>query len=164
MRNKLMSCVALVAAMFVANGAYAEQVTFSRGDVDQDGYLTARDLLLMRNWLHGLGSVRVIEALDVDRSGTVDTSDMLRLFMMVQIHMAPSREVVKFERGDLDDNGRIDQQDLDLLSKYLTAGVPFRGLLDSADLNRDGRIDAQDLQDLRAQIQPPSPPAPQPTP
>jgi hypothetical protein len=51
--------------------------------------------------------------------------------------------------GDLDANGAVDQDDLNLLLDFVTLGVSPTGLFDARDLNHDGVIDQADV----AQIQ-----------
>ena len=130
--------------------AAAEKRQIGRGDVDGDGLITVSDLILFTEWWYGVTPVEnSIEALDVDNDGRVTVNDYNLMHKVVYFapRTLPQQATIKFERGDVNGDGRIDLVDVVMLPGVV-GGRAMRAPLDAADVNGDGFINDADTEAL----------------
>jgi hypothetical protein len=146
----LFSLAAATPAFAAKAGSNGETLSFTRGDLNDDGAVNFEDLILAIEYFEGRGRLPVIETLDVLDDGEFTESD---LFGLAHIASVPGSgflpERMQIMRGDLNDDGSVDLADSRILEAYLEHGGRIRDTaLDAADLDNNGVIDSRDMASL----------------
>lgn len=146
----------MVAAALIAmtGAAKAETAVIVRGDLNNDGEVTLRDINHAIDYWFNLRTVSVIEALDTNDDGCFDSLDVAVMvdYVFFEGSRAPIQERVAFTRGDVNGDGELGAADLLAIVEYLRGDCSPYEVLDAMDLDADGRITAQDAAELAEQI------------
>jgi len=127
------------------------------GRVDLDDLREFRRIIkLMRDSNNGLKEEEKSQ-LDINGDGIVDERDFIALGMEVlRAGITPKDGAISLEKGDLNSDGKINQDDLDLLRLKLEAQEAGDSLPVEAvkllDVNGDGRLDENDFIDLSLMV------------
>ena len=114
-----------------------------KGDANDDGVVDKKDLDLLQSHLIELGSVKNFNAADMDGDGKITATDVSQLSLMHQKQKETAKEVLK---GDANDDGKINQKDLDLVSsRVINADIDGKFVMEAADMNDNGEIDNADV-------------------
>lgn len=115
------------------------------GDINRDGKIGKIDLDLLKNYLNILSQIKDISQTDVNGDGIVNNLDST----LLSKHLANWN--VEIRGGDLDNNGKVDSADVELLAQYIQNDL--KGLSrEAADVFFDGVIDEQDLEKLASMV------------
>ncbi len=116
------------------------------GDVNRDGTVDGKDLRLLVNYLTSTGTQPTsLAGADVNRDGVVDIADLSALVdTLANLFRTPA--------SDLTGDGVVNADDVNFLTKYLTAKGPAPSPLSKADYNVDGVVDLSDLTHLISMV------------
>ena len=134
--------------------------TIQYGDVNEDGDLNAADTITLLNHING-SNIRMGQTLlnaDVDGNGKIERKDLILLLGYVkgeitQVNL-PDKPITEYTLyGDLNNDGILDNNDIDKLSRYLNGSTGLDNQArKNADVNGDGVINNTDLTLLQNKI------------
>ena len=134
--------------------------TIQYGDVNEDGDLNAADTITLSNHING-SNIRMGQTLlnaDVDGNGKIERKDLILLLGYVkgeitQVNL-PDKPITEYTLyGDLNNDGILDSNDIDKLTKYLNRSTGLDNQArKNADVNGDGVINNTDLTLLQNKI------------
>lgn len=119
------------------------------GDANADGRVDLADVIVLFEYLFSNdGTVTVNEmGADANRDGNINIADCIYLqnYLFSNGSISPTQPVVVvFTRGDVDNNGEVNYQDVSALLGYLFQGKPEPEIKAAADVNNDGKINISD--------------------
>ena len=132
---------------------------FKYGDVDQNGSVTINDATVIQDYVKGLVTLTDTQkkAADVSGDGKITMYDaiIIQVYIAERMSAFPAEDpnVEYCTPGDVDENGVVDEADIQLIYKYLNEEVAFDEIqIMAADFNKDGYITEDDINEIRKVI------------
>ena len=146
----------LISAFPVENSSIK---VYTYGDVNEDLNVNISDVTFIQKYLNGLQTLTELQkkAADVDGDGKVTSIDaeiiQKKLANIIQEFPIENSKVQVWSIGDVDENGKVDINDVTLIQNYLNGSLTLTELQKkAADVNGDNIVNLEDAKLIQQKI------------
>ncbi len=135
-------------------------------DLNQDGTTDQKDYRLLFDSIYKNEDNSIVltdaqkQLADRDNNGTIDVIDLYNVRGIISQNIYDSINPSETQKGDLNNDGKIDQNDIGAFTElnYATLGLivdrtPAEEMVQAADFNGDGILNGDDLQKLESLVE-----------